>query len=195
MKEVSNFCHKAFNRFIEQLRIHIEPLIDQPWDDIIAKIDKLAKSFEQDNAWRIKDPVNVIHLQLACLLLAVYRTLIAFFDNKQELLNIMGMAIKQTVYADGVEHFLHERMGISEQYPEKAWDTICQNFKKNGDKVYGKGWVFEQDILDDKRCFVNIRKCLYADFFLDNDASDILYLLCATDYVNLPRFSRQNLPS
>ena len=35
---------------------------------------------------------------------------------------------------------------------------------------------------DERRFFINVRKCLFADFFLAHDARAVLYQLCATDY-------------
>jgi hypothetical protein len=55
--------------------------------------------------------------------------------------------------------------------------------KKRGEAQFGAPWVYEQGIRDRKRCFVNVRKCGFADFFLDNDAREILYILCGMDYV------------
>ena len=37
--------------------------------------------------------------------------------------------------------------------------------------------------MDQKRCFVNVRKCGFNDFFLENNARELLYSLCVLDYV------------
>jgi hypothetical protein len=42
--------------------------------------------------------------------------------------------------------------------------------------------IFEKGIKDQRRFFVNVRKCGFADVLLDHGARDLLYTLCATDY-------------
>ena len=91
--------------------------------------------------------------------------------------------MKSIFFVEGLEAYLLKRFGISTGTPEEAWNQVCANFKKRGEKQFGNAWIYEQGIKDHKRCFVNVRKCGFADFFLDNGAPEVLNLLCVLDYV------------
>ena len=82
-----------------------------------------------------------------------------------------------------MDAFLLDHFGISPDAPDEAWDRICAEFITRSEKRYGSGWVLEQGIRDERRCFFNYRSCGFADFFMDNDAREVLYLVCATDYI------------
>ena len=116
-------------------------------------------------------------------MLAVHRTLLPHFEQKQALLSHMKAVIDRINFQGGMDAFLLEHFGISPEAPEDAWDQICANFIPKGRERYGSGWVVEQGMRDDRRCFFNFHKCGFADFFLDNDAREVLYLVCATDYI------------
>jgi len=113
----------------------------------------------------------------------MYRTLQPRFEDHQQLLDILKSVIDEFAFRGGMEAFLLRRFGISPDAPAEAWDQLRANFLKRGREQYGSGWVMEQGIRDERRYFVNIRKCGFADFFLGNGAREVLYLLCATDYI------------
>jgi hypothetical protein len=65
----------------------------------------------------------------------------------------------------------------------QAFELACKNFKPLGEKYFGQGWVYELEVQDEERCFVNVVQCLNRDFFLVNDAPQVLPALCCGDDV------------
>jgi hypothetical protein len=155
----------------------------ESWPELAQEISGLTVALERSNAWRAQDQPGAIYLKISCSLLAIHRTLQPRFENPQELLDALKSVIDDFAFPDGVEAFLRERFGVSPEVPGGAWDHIRSGFLEEGRERYGCGWTYEQGIKDERRYFVNVRKCGFADFFLDNDAREVLYLLCATDYI------------
>lgn len=161
----------------------VAPLLDEAWPELEREISDLTAVLERSNAWRAEDEPGAIYLKVGCSILAIYRTLQPRFEDRRELLRVLKSVIDAIAFSGGVEAFLRDRLGISPEAPGEAWDRIRTRFLKQGREGYGSGWIYEQGIEDERRYFVNIRKCGLADFFLDNGAREVLYLLCATDYV------------
>ena len=92
-----------------------------------------------------------------------------------------------------MDDYFEKRMGILNDKPETAWKKLCENYIRIGEAQFGKSWVFEQGVMDTKRCFVNVRKCGFYDFFLENGARDLLYCFCALDYVWIDALEKYGL--
>jgi hypothetical protein len=167
---------------LRDLEKRIAPSPDKPWSELSREIAGVAEALAQSNAWRAQDEPGAIYLKVGCFLLAVYRTLEPLFGDRQELLSTLKPAIDEIAFTGGMEAFLLDRFGISPDAPGQAWDQLRARFLERGRERYGSGWVQEAGIQDERRYFVNVRKCGFADFLLDNGARELLYLLCATDY-------------
>ncbi len=184
LKQIEPVASEMRKEIMDVLGAHITPLLDRPWSELDQEIAERERALEITNAWRVIDQQSARHLKMSCSLLAMYQTLLPLFEDKQELFDIFKTVIDAAVFREGMETFLLGRMGISsDDSPEVAWDQICKNFVKIGQERYGQAWLYEQVIRNRKRFFVNIRKCGFADFFLENGAREVLYVLCAADYV------------
>ena len=170
-------------KILEDTGQQITHLADRPWEEISSEISNLAWVLEQANSWRAIDKQSAVFLKISSLALAVYRTLSPLFNDNEELLDTLQSTLKAVFFSEGSEAYLIKRFGISPDLPEEAWLQVCANFKKRGEKQFGKAWTYEQGVKDHKRCFVNVRKCGFADFFMDNGAPEVLNLLCVLDYV------------
>jgi hypothetical protein len=168
---------------LADLETRISPWLEESWSELAEEISGLAVALERSNAWRVQDRPGAIYLKISCVLLAIHRTLELRFDDRQELLDVLKSVIDGFAFPGGVEAFLLDRFGISPDAPGEAWDCVRCGFLERGRERYGSGWSFEQGIRDERRYFVNIRRCGFADFFLENGAREVLYLLCATDYL------------
>ncbi len=184
LEQIEPFAAEMRKGLMIELGTHIKPLLDRPWSELAQEIAERERALETTNAWRVLDEQSARHLKMSCSLLASYQTLLPLFEDKQELLDIIKTVIDATVLREGMEAFLLGRLGISpDDSPEVAWDQICKNFVKIGQERYGQAWFYEQVTRNQKRFFVNIRKCGFAAFFLENGAREVLYLLCSADYV------------
>lgn len=170
-------------RVLDDLEKRVGPLPDRPWPDLREEIAAVTGALEQSNAWRVQDEPGAIYLKIGCALLATYRTLEPLFSDRRELLDAMRPVIEEAAFSGGMEAFLRDGFGISPDAPEEAWDRLRANFLERGRQRYGSGWLQEAGIQDERRYFVNVRKCGFADLLLDNGARELLYLLCATDYL------------
>lgn len=183
LEQIEPFVAEMRKEVMDDLGRRVTPLVDRPWAELAQEIGGLERALEQANAWRVQDEPGAIYLKMACSILAMYRMLLPLFGDKEELLDILKTVIDTAAFKEGMEAFFLNHFGISPDAPEEAWGQICANFVKRGQERYGRAWTYEQGIRDQKRCFINIRKCGFADFFLENGAREVLFLLCATDYV------------
>ncbi len=182
LEEMEPLAAPMRNQVLDAFGQRVGPMLDSPWEEVRGKIERLDLALQETNAWRPQDPPGAVHVKVACTLLAVYRTLLPRFDDRQVLLDLIGGVIHAFLFQDGLDPFLLDHFGISPERPEDAWTRLCTNFIPSGRERYGRAWVVEQGVKDERRCFFNFRRCGFADFFLDNDAREVLYLLCATDY-------------
>ena len=143
----------------------------------------MEKALLETNAWRAKDIQGAIFLRVSCLVLAAYRALESKYEKREELLDLIRQWLIELNFRDGAESFLKEGFNISKEHPEKAWENMCDGYLGRVSAKYGQGWEYEQGMCDERRFFINVRKCLFADFFLAHNAQDVLYQLCVTDYV------------
>jgi hypothetical protein len=182
LEQIEPIAAEMRKELMNKLGSRITALVDRPWSELAQEIAERERALEITNAWRVLDQQSARILKLSCLLLAMYQTLLPLFEDRQELLDILKTVIDAAVFREGMEAFLLGRFGISsDDSPEVAWDRICKNFVKNGQERYGRAWLYEQGIRDQKRFFVNICQCGFADFFLKHGAREVLYLLCAAD--------------
>lgn len=166
---------------LEDLGRRVSPIVNRPWEALESEISRLARVLEEADAWRVKDEQGAVYFKIGCIPLAMYRTLLPLFGDKQDLLDILAAVIETLAFKGGVDAYLLDRFGISSDAPDDAWNQICTNFIKKA--PYGRAWLFEQGIKDHKRCFINIRECGLADLFLGNGCREVLYLICAADYL------------
>ncbi len=183
LKEMEPMAVPMRSQVLDELGQRVEPLVAAPWEELRDEIGRLDSVLQEANAWRVMDSPGAVQVKVACTVLAIYRTLLPHFEEKQILLDQIKAVINVINFQGGMDAFLLGHFGISPDSPDEAWDRLCTNFIPMGRQRYGSAWVVEQGIRDERRCFFNFRKCGFADFFLDNDAREVLYLLCATDYI------------
>lgn len=170
-------------KILDTVNKNVSSKIKLSFDKVETFALKQIEALEESNSWRVVDMQSAMFLKMSCTMLGIYQSLLPEFENKQDLLEIMRLVLSTVFYGEGMDAYLEKRLGISKDKPETAWKQVCKNFKGIGEIQFGKTWFYEQSIMDDKRCFVNVRKCGFCDFFLENGARDLLYCLCVLDYV------------
>jgi hypothetical protein len=182
--DVEPLAEAMREQVLDEIGKRIAPLVAASWEELRPRVRRLDASLQEANAWRAEDPSGALLLKAACTLLALYRTLSPCLEEKQELLDALKAVIDKMNFQGGMDLFLLDHFGITpDDTSEDAWNHLCSNFIPKGRERFGRAWVVEQGIKDERRCFFNFRKCGFADFFLENNARDLLYLLCATDYI------------
>lgn len=183
LEQIEPIAAEIRKQVFNDLERRVATVVGVPWSEVSTKVDELDRALQQVNAWRVRDQQGAIYLKIACATLAMYRTMAPIFDNKDKLLDTLKAVLDAAHFRGGMDAFLLERFGVSPDAAEEVWDRLCENYIAKARERYGCGWVFEQGIRDHKRFFVNVKKCALADFFLAHDAREVLYLLCASDYV------------
>jgi len=182
LEEVEPFVSEIRNQILNRLEQKISPMEDQPWSELSQEIIALDRQLQKVNVWRAQDQQGAIYLKISCMLLATYRTLQPLFEYDDNLLDIIREFITETYIGQNMDAFLQDHFGISSDAPDEAWERLCENYIAKSGERFGCNWVFEKGIKDQKRFFVNVSKCGFADFFLNHGARDLLYTLCASDY-------------
>jgi hypothetical protein len=181
--EIEPIASAMREEFLGGVERRVVPFLRMPWSEVVPKVRELHGALRKSDAWRVRDRQGAPYFEVSCLLLALYRGLLDAFQDKGVLLGILGETLTKINFKDGMDAFLLARFGISPDTPEEAWDRLRANYIALGRERFGCGWVFEPGIQDQRRFFVNIRSCAFADFFLAHDAREVLYLLCASDYL------------
>jgi hypothetical protein len=182
MEQVEPLVSEMRKMVLGELGQRLSSLVEEPWSQLAQEISELGGALEKVNSWRIQDQQGAIYLKISCALLAAYRTLERHIENKEKLLDTLRAIITAAYIGQNMDTFLSEHFGISPDAPDEAWDRLCENYISKARERFGSAWVYEQGIKDQKRFFVNIRKCGFADFLLAEGARDLLYMLCAMDY-------------
>ena len=166
---------------LSPLQKQVVRLIERPWVDIQQDIERLAQSIQAENANLVVDKPSKFHLVRTSLLLAAYRVLSALISDQSLLLTSLQNALNDRV-EQSVEAYLMERFGISPgASPEEAFSKASINFKKIGDQKFGRTFLYEQEVLDERQSVIVVRKCFFHDFFRANGALELLLLFCAGD--------------
>ncbi len=183
MEEVEPLAAGMRTLVLDDLGRRVSSVVGPSWEGLREEIQRLDRALQQAEAWRAEDLEGAFFLKISCALLAIHRTLSPHFEKPRELLDRIREVIDAVHFAQGMEAFLEERIGIPPgATPEQAWEGLCSNFIPRGQAQYGRGWVVEEGIRDEKRFFCNFTRCGFADFFLAHNAREVLYLLCASDY-------------
>ncbi len=183
LAEVEPLAVELRNQVLDDLGRRVYPRRKRSWVGLRQEILRLDPVLQEANAWRAADQQGALYLKVSCTLLAIYRTLVPLFEDRQELLGIMKEVIDEANFRGGMDAFLLGHFGISPDAPEDAWNQICTNYIRKGRERFGATWIIvEQGIKDHRRCFFNYPSCGFADFFLDQGAREVIYLICATDY-------------
>jgi len=186
---VSDIRNQALSYF-EQ---HITVSENISWSKLSKEILTFDKQLQKDNEWRAQDLQGAIYLKMSCTLLAAYRTMKPLNPDEENLLDVIRDFVIKTAIGDDADAFLYDRYEITPDASEKAWELLCGKFIESSRERMGCSWVAEKGLKDQKRFFVNYTKCGFADFFLDNDARDVLYTLCASDYAWCDGLKKYNI--
>jgi hypothetical protein len=193
LEEVEPFVSELRKQALDHLEQKISPIEDRPWSELSQEIIALDRQLQKVNAWRAQDQQGAVYLKISCILLATYRTLQSLFESEDDLLDIIQEFITETYIGQEMDAFLQDHFGISPDVPDEAWERLCENHIAKSRERFGGNWVFEKGIRDQRRFFVNVRKCGFADFFLNHGARGLLYTLCASDYTWADGLKKYNI--
>lgn len=172
----------------EEIMVHLKDrfssAVNLPWDEVSSEISQLSSSLEMAEGFRISDHQGALFLKFSCFFLALDRIISPHIENRDEWLDFLAAVVKRGGFGEDVDAFLKDRWGLSpDSTPDEAWESFRTGYLQKSREMYGNSWEFEQGMQDEKRFFINIRRCLFADFFLSHGARDLLYLFCVSDYV------------
>lgn len=161
-------------------------------DALAARTEALFPEIREANAARAIDGPAETLVDIAAVTLASYRALMAALDGDEtSAMSILYDTVVAPKRAE-VKDWLETRMQISDDAPDQAFEQIDTHFKPGGDATYGKTMIYEQDVQDGERSFVNVRKCFFNDFFRGNDAPVVTTLFCALDNLWADEFERDS---
>jgi hypothetical protein len=64
-------------------------------------------------------------------------------------------------------------IGIDPHSPEAAFAAVATHFKTRGEQLFGKAFIYEQEMQTAQASFVNIRRCFFNDFITANGAPEL----------------------
>ena len=184
LEEMEPLAEEMRKQVLAELEQRVTPLVAPPWDELRQQIIRLDAVLQEANGWRAKDRQGTVYLKVACTVLAIYRTLLPCFQDKQALLAHIKAVIDLINFQGGMDAFLLDHFGISPEHPDEALGAnLLGLHKKESGKV--REWLGRRARHQGRPALLLQLPQLrgFADFFLDNDAREVLYLFCATDYI------------
>lgn len=90
-----------------------------------------------------------------------------------------------------LEGWLSVRYGVDPAAPSPAaWDEAAVKFKTRGEAVFGSDFVYEQEVLDADRSWVNVTSCFINDFMRRLGKAELTPVFCAFDNLIADQFDR-----
>ena len=154
-----------------------------PWATVRSEIEAAVRDAWDANLDRASDEAaRVGWYPTACFVLGCYRVLSARGLGRDAFMEAMRAPLEGWMEGRLDQYFV-DRLGVDVQRPDEAFARVAENFKAGGERRFGDSFVYEQEVLDADRSFVNVRRCGFNDFFRANEAVEILPVLCALDFV------------
>ncbi|MCB8823200.1 L-2-amino-thiazoline-4-carboxylic acid hydrolase [Microvirga rosea] len=148
---------------------------DAEVDEDAAAINRRQNSFKVDQA-------STGIVEHASFTVALYKALRKRDLDAQEAVAALVAAMSKWVL-ENAEAYSFARLGVSRADPGGAFKSIRENFKKRGEERFGSHFVYEQEISDEKRSFVNITRCLYNDLLRSMGYPEVIPVFCAMDTI------------
>lgn len=169
-----------FTNLLKAVRLQITDLHGCSWQELEATVRaRAAMLLEQNEARAIDDPSRQ-WLLLSAIILAAYQKIQPLVDDAQAVLSILRYAMTAP-FAEHLTAYIADRFGISQGAPEEAFNRIAENFKARGEERFGQAYIYVQEVQDEGRCFVNVQKCFFNDFFRANGMPEVTPIFCAMD--------------
>lgn len=168
--------------FLNQLEQMAKPLLPDDYVFSRSAFDQRTRELIQKNQSNNIDSPSDNFVAYASFILACYRELLLVGIDPSECLSTIGR-IMEDIRKPNVKTHLKNRFGLTLSETEDAFETVSANFKHIGEKMYGKSFIYEQDVQNSECNFVNIRKCFFHDFFAANNAPELNPLFCALDFI------------
>jgi hypothetical protein len=168
--------------YLSALLARLESLASDQQRTLRQQIEDEARATCAQNTGRIYDQPAELLLNWSSLILASYRRLLPMIGDRERVLEHIRFALTDRIKHQ-IEPYIVDRFGISPATPDDAFERVAENFKLRGEARFGKAFIYEQEVQDGKRSFVNIRKCFFNDFFRANGAAEVTPVFCALDLV------------
>ena len=165
---------------LKAARPRITDLHGWTWQEIEASVRaRAAMLVEQNEARAIDDPSRQ-WLLVSSIILAAYQELQPLVGDTQAMLSVLRNAMAAP-FKERLTAYIADRFGISQDAPEEAFTRIAENFKARGEERFGQAYSYVQEVQDEGRCFVNIQKCFFNDFFRANGKPELTLIFCSMD--------------
>jgi len=116
------------------------------------------------------------HLQLACIMLAAYRTLDTKINDQELLLHMLGRALSEP-NSWVIRHSTRALLFFT-QDPMSA---LVNYTKTRIPSTFGEAFEFTNEGCDEQQYTMRISSCFYHRFFVKNNADVLTPLFCAWD--------------
>lgn len=160
----------------------LAPAEREPWRAARESVPGEASRIADENAQFAEDAAGLRWIALASTLFAAYRALRPVLGDEKRALAVLREAMTAP-FQERITSYVEARFGITQDAPGEAFARVSENFKPRGEVSFGRGFRYADDVVDARRTFVNIEKCLFHEFFRRNGAPEVTPILCALDNV------------
>jgi hypothetical protein len=148
----------------------------------LSDIALAAADIERRAPAAMREPSSAHWLAAAAAAVAAYRRMTNDGLAPEEARAIIATALTGPI-SRHVGLYLASRFGISSRHPEHAFDRIVTEFLPRGVSRFGRYWKFHESEHVASRFAVDVKRCLFNDFFRHAGAPELTGLFCELDMV------------
>lgn len=131
--------------------------------------------------FKVDQPSSDIVAQMA-LIAATHDVLTRAGVTSEAAVEAMVEALARWVRENAQAYSL-ARLGISRDEPGMAFERARENFKSRGEQRFGSHFVYEQEVSDNNRSYVNITRCLFNEIGRFIGRPEVIKVFCAMDTI------------
>lgn len=178
-KFISEGAASQFDAMVTAAQAHITGLDTAK---LRNDLEKRYAEVARENADKIVNERDAFLLGVCGLVLAGRDVLRGVCHDDETIMTILREAFVEPRRAH-VHEWLNQRLDITRDEPDAAFQNAAKNFKSGGEAYFGDSFEYRQAVQTDEQSIINVHRCFFNSFFRANDAAELTPLFCALDIV------------
>lgn len=146
------------------------------------EIEREAKEIATTVGSSRGEPPSGMAITIVAFLLSSYRVLVPDILNREAAIEVLRTSLTARLQRN-IASYIADRFDIRSDQPGDAFAKIARNFKTRGEERFGRAFVYEQEVREPERSFINVRRCFFNDYFREQGTPELTPILCELDNI------------